>query len=362
MSETLCQLLARRRQILNNRKPPIRLEIENPYTNADGTQKKDGSGNIITSQRLAERRKAEILQYNKTSNVQGKLTRAQNYRNVVENIGRTSNVTVTNENGIPNTFSVSTCPNDLYLPTSSSAAGIPGPSFNLQYRPEVPLYGYANNAQQLGLPLIQLSDAWSFNTSTNIQSLSGEFTSLLKVFHNIDNIDNELVNKDYEFTINIPLGLYAAGDISGDIIGNDNSKSISKIDVQVLDHAGGVLTNITPTIVDHSFNDISLNYTLDNSNNFYALKHIGSLGIKLQLHIEQLAYYDIQVKFTIDKHDTNEYVYLGSTSSYVSAVYMNLTNSNLEKLDNITNVSVTKNNLAHTPEFNDFFITGSPIN
>ena len=362
MSETLCELLARRRQILNNRKPPIRLEIENPYTNSDGTQKKDASGNIITSQRLAERRKAEILQYNKTSNVQGKLTRAQNYRNVVQSIGRTSNVTVTNENGISNTFSVSTCPTDLYLPTSSSAAGIPGPSFNLQYRPEVPLYGYANNAQQLGLPLIQLSDAWSFNTSTNIQSLSGEFTSLLKVFHNIDNIDNELVNKDYEFTINIPLGLYVAGDISGNIIGNDNSKSISNIDVQVLDHTGVVLTNIIPTIVDHSFNDISLNYTLDNSNNFYALKHIGSLGIKLQLHIEQLAYYDIQIKFTIDKQDTNEYVYLGSTSSYVSAVYMNLTNSNLEKLNNITNVSVTKDNLAHTPEFNDFFITGSPIN
>ena len=361
MSETLCQLLARRRKILDNRKPPIRLEIENPYTNADGTTKTDGSGNFITSQRLAERRKAEILQYNKTSNVQGKLTRAQNYRNVVENIGRTSNIIVTDENGISNTISVSTCPGDLYLPTSSSAAGIPGPSFNLQYRPEVPLYGYANNAQQLGLPLIQLNEAWSFNTTTNIQSLTGEFTSLLKVFHNIDNIDNELVNKDYEFDINIPLGLYVAGDISGNSIIADNSKSISDIDIRVLNHTGDVLTDIIPTITDHSFNDISLNYTLDNSNNFYALKHIGSLGIKLQLHIEQLAYYDIQVKFTIDKQDTNEYVVLGSTSSYVSAVYMNLTNTNLEKLNNITNVDVTKDNNSHSPEFNDFLITGSPI-
>ena len=342
MSETLCDLLARRRKILNNRKPPIRLEIENPYTTADGTPKTDANGNPITSQRLSERRKAEILQYNKTSNVQGKLTRAQNYRNVVENIGRTSNLIITDENGIPNTLSVSTCPDDLYLPTSSSAAGIPGPSFNLQYRPEVPLYGYINNAQQLGLPLVQLSEAWSFNTSTNIQSLSGEFTSLIKVFHNIDNIDNELVNKDYEFDITIPIGLYVAGDISGDIISNDNSKSISNITVKILDPSGDVLTNINHTIVDHSFNDISLNYTLDNSGNFYASKHIGSLGLKLKLHIEQLAYYDIQIKFVIDKQDTNNYVVLGETSSYVSAVYMNLTNNNLETLNNITTVDVKK--------------------
>lgn len=362
MSETLCELLARRRKILNNRKPPIRLEIQNPYIDPNGNTKTDANGNPITSQRLAERRKAEILQYNKTSNVQGKLTRAQNYRNVVENIGRTSNQIVTDENGISNTFSVSTCPNDLYLPTSSSAAGIPGPSFNLQYRPEVPLYGYANNAQQLGLPLVQLSEAWTFNTSTNIQSLTGEFTSLLKVFHNIDNIDNELINKDYEFDITIPLGLYVAGDISGNIISSDNSKSISNIEVQVVNHTGDVLTDITHTIVDHSFNDISLNYTLDNSNNFYALRHIGSLGIKLLLHIEQLAYYDIQIKFTIDKQDTNEYVVINNTSSYVSAVYMNLTNNNLETLNNITSINIKKNGVGYSPEFNDFSVVGTPVN
>jgi len=361
MSETLCELLARRRKILNNRKPPIRLEIQNPYTTSNGNTKTDASGNPITSQRLAERRKAEILQYNKTSNVQGKLTRAQNYRNVVENIGRTSNLIVTDENGISNTFSVSTCPNDLYLPTSSSAAGIPGPSFNLQYRPEVPLYGYANNAQQLGLSLVQSSEAWSFNTSTNIQSLNEEFTSLLKVFHNIDNIDNELVNKYYEFDITIPIGLYVAGDISGNSIITNNSKSISNIDIRVLNHTGLILTDIISTITDHSFNDISLNYTLDNSNNFYALKHIGSLGIKLQLHIEQLAYYDIQIKFDIEKQDTNNYVVLGETSSYVSAVYMNLTNNNLETLYNITTIDIKKDNSTHSPDFNDFSIVGTLI-
>jgi aspartyl-tRNA synthetase len=121
------------------------------------------------------------------------------------------------------------------------------------------------------------------------------------------------------------------------------------------------LTDITHTIVDHSFNDISLNYTLDNSNNFYALRHIGSLGIKLLLHIEQLAYYDIQIKFTIDKQDTNEYVFINNTSSYVSAVYMNLTNNNLETLNNITSINIKNNGVDYSPGFNDFSIVGSPI-
>ena len=167
--------------------------------------------------------------------------------------------------------------------------------------------------------------------------------------------------KDYEFDITIPIGLYVAGDISGDIISNDNSKSISNITVKILDPSGDVLTNINHTIVDHSFNDISLNYTLDNSGNFYASKHIGSLGLKLKLHIEQLAYYDIQIKFVIDKQDTNNYVVLGETSSYVSAVYMNLTNNNLETLNNITTVDVKKDNSTHSPVFNDFSIVGTLI-
>ena len=52
MSETLCDLLARRRAILNNRKAPIRLEIENPYKDINGDAKKDASDNYITTQRI----------------------------------------------------------------------------------------------------------------------------------------------------------------------------------------------------------------------------------------------------------------------------------------------------------------------
>jgi len=358
MSETLCDLLARRRAILNNRKAPIRLEIENPYIDADGNIKKDASDNYITTQRIYERRKAEILQYNKTSTVQGKLTRAQRYKQTMENIGRTSNRIVENADGSSTTFGVATCPEDLYLPTSSSSAGIPGPSFNIQYRPEVPLYGYAMNAQQLGIPNIGSLDAWDFNTGTNIQSPSGDWTTLVRIFHNIDNIDSEQVNKDYLFNMDIPIGLYVAGDISGEL-GLDTSSNhtfISNIEVQILDHQGIVLPTpaISNTFNDNTFNDISMNYILDNSGNFRAIKYLGNLSFSPTLRIEPLSYYEIQLKFGIEKQDFNEYV----AESYVSSVYMNLTSNNIGFKTNMTTVQLVGSGDT-TPTHTDFTIIGT---
>lgn len=343
MSETLCDLLARRRKILNNRKAPIRLEVENPYTDTDGNQKKDASNNLITSYRIYERRKAEILQYNKTSNVKGKLTIAQKYKQTIESMGRMSNRVVENADGSSTTFGVSRCPDDLYLPTTSSAAGIPGPPFIIQYRPEVPLYGYALNAQQFGTPGIDAMDAWSFNTGTNIQSFSGDWTTLMRIFHNIDNIDSEQVNREYQFNMEIPIGLYVAGDISGglNIDTSSNHISIDTIDVQILDHRGVVLS--TP-VISNVFNDISMNYTLDNSGNFNAIQYIGNLPLDITLRIETLSYYEIQLKFNIKKQDLNDYV----GESYVSSVYMNLTSNNIGFKTNIDSVQVTS---QYVPSF-----------
>jgi hypothetical protein len=353
MSETLCELLARRRKILNNRRAPIRLEVENPYTDTDGNQKKDASGNPITSYRIYERRKAEILQYNKTSNVKGKLTIAQKYKQTIESMGRMSNRVVENADGSSTTFGVSRCPDDLYLPTTSSAAGIPGPPFILQYRPEVPLYGYALNAQQFGTPDIDAMDAWSFNTGTNIQSFSGDWTTLVRIFHNIDNIDSEQVNKEYQFNMEIPIGLYVAGDISGElnIDTSSNYISIDTIGVQILDHRGNI---VSIPVISNVFNDISMNYTLDNSGNFNALKYMGNLPLTTTLRIETLSYYEIQLKFNIKKKDPNNYV----TESYVSSVYMNLTSNNIGFKTNIDSVQLVKGGTYLPLPYTDFTITG----
>jgi len=357
MSETLCDLLARRRAILNNRKAPIRLEIENPYIEADGKAKQDASGIDITNDRIYERRKAEILQYNNTSTVQGKLTRAQRYKQTVENIGRTSNQIVENADGSSTTFGVATCPDDLYLSTSSSSAGIPGPPFNIQYDRKVPLYGYAMNAQQLGIPNIGSLDAWDFNTGTNIQSPSGDWTTLVRIFHNIDNIDSEQVNKEYLFNMDIPIGLYVAGDISGEFETDisSNHAFINTIKFRILDHLGND-HEPESDLTNEQITDISLNYEIDSSNNFYAIKYLGNLSFSPTLRIEPLSYYEIQLKFGIEKQDSNEYV----AESYVSSVYMNLTSNNVDTSMNITNVKLVKGvDVDYIPTHTDFTIIGT---
>ena len=346
MSESLCILLARRRAILNNRKAPIRLEIENPYLDEDGVR------NSLTSRDLAMRRKAEILQYNNTSSVQGKLTRAQRYKQTVENIGRTSSRIVDGT-----VFNISTCTKDLYLTTSSSRSDVPGPPIDLSYNPDVPLYGYSTSAQQLGIPNIGSLEAWTFNTGTNIQAPSGEWVTFIRIFHNIDNIDSERVNKEYRFDMDIPIGLYVAGDISGDVVldTSSNHTSINTIKVRILDHLGKVLESESD-LTNEQIADISMNYVIDSSNNFYAIKYLGNLSFSRSLRIEPLSYYEIQLKFGIENDDTNEY----ESDSYVSSVYMNLTSNNVGTSMNITTVVlVDGDGNDYIPTYTDFTIIGT---
>jgi hypothetical protein len=364
-SETYCQLLQRRRTILNNRNAPVRLEIDNPYTNADGTAKTDACGNVITSQMIYERRKAEILQYNNTYSVRGTLTRAQQYKQTVEQVGQTSNKVVENVDGSTTTFGISTCLTDLYLPTSSSAAGIPGPPFTIQYRPEVPLHGYNVSTQPIGITNVDSINAWSFNTESNIQSINGEWTTLLRIFQNIDNIDKEIINKNYEFKLDVPIGLYVAGDISGEFI-LDNSSNyifIRNVDVRIIDRIGDVI--VSPTVSNYfndiSMSDISMNYVTDNSNNFTAIRYVGNLPLTATLPIQTLSYYEIQLRFDITTQDSNEYKSLFGVESNISAAYMNLTDNNIDLSNNIHSVQLVSSNGStyYVPKYTGFTIYGS---
>lgn len=217
------------------------------------------------------------------------------------------------------------------------------------------------NAQQLGIPNIGSLDAWDFNTGTNIQSPSGDWTTLVRIFHNIDNIDSEQVNKEYLFNMDIPIGLYVAGDISGELDTDisSNHAFISNIEVQILLHQGEI--HSTPTVTN-TFNDISMNYVLDNSGNFYAIKYLGNLSFSPTLRIEPLSYYEIQLKFGIEKQDVNEYLTLLGTESYVSSVYMNLTSNNVDTSMNITNVKLVKGvDVDYIPTHTDFTIIGTAL-
>ena len=97
-----------------------------------------------------------------------------------------------------------------------------------------------------------------------------------------------------------------------------------------------------------------MNYILDNSGNFRAIKYLGNLSFSPTLRIEPLSYYEIQLKFGIEKQDSNEYV----AESYVSSVYMNLTSNNIGFKTNMTNVQLVRSGDTDTTH-TDFPIIGT---
>ena len=98
-----------------------------------------------------------------------------------------------------------------------------------------------------------------------------------------------------------------------------------------------------------------MNYVLDNSGNFNALKYMGNLPLRIKLRIETLSYYEIQLKFNIKKQDPNDYI----DESYVSSVYMNLTSNNIGFKTNIDSVQLVKGGTPYQPlPYTDFTITG----
>ena len=342
---SLCDILARRAQILRLRTPPIRLELQNPYTNTNFTQED-----------LNMRRKAEILQYNKTSNVQGKLTRAQRYQQISQGIGNRGSQTLLDVSGefigVAGTVS---CPLDLYLPTPSSRSDIPGPPIILQYDKDVPLYNYATNAQQLGVPNVELMNAWSFNTSTNTLALSENEVTLMHIFHNVDNIDSEIINKLYTFTLNIPIGLYVAGDISGNLTPDlTNSVSINTFDVNIYaNQSTDALVEPAIALNLDIIKDTSMNYIIDSSNAFYATSYVGNVVITTPpLLIEQLSIYDIKIKVknSHSVHAAHTFNTLTGIESSVptSGIYLNLTPNNISAKNNISYTAVPSLTRTHS--------------
>lgn len=350
---SLCDILARRAQILRLRTPPIRLELQNPYASMEFSQED-----------LNMRRKAELLQYDKTSNVQGKLTRAQRYRQISQGIGNRGSQTLLSVSGeFIGVVSTSSCPLDLYLPTLSSRSDVPGPSVTIQYDKNVPLYNYATNEQQLGISTIELMNAWSFNTSTNILALVDNEVSLMHIFHNIDNVDYEMNNKLYTFTLNIPIGIYIAGDISGSLTaGLTNSTSIDTLAVNIYANNSTEALSETSIVVNHSdIRNTSMEYIIDSSEPFYATSYVSNVVITTPpLLIEQLSIYDIRIQVT-NSHSVHAHTFNtldgGESSTPTSGIYLNLTPNNINVKNNISHTAITSLASVHS----NFKITATTI-
>ena len=133
---TINILLDQRRKLKFFNTPPPRYTPISPYPQ-------------YTSEQLNMRRKIEILKYNnsvqntKTNN----LTKKETYALLARGSGNQYSQT-TIQQAIVNPMDLSACVVNDTKPTWSTACGIPGKPFILQYDPNVPLYNYINDATQ----------------------------------------------------------------------------------------------------------------------------------------------------------------------------------------------------------------------
>jgi len=119
--KSVCLQRTRRQQLM---KPPMRSELQNtPY-------------DTYSEEQLNMRRKCEILKYATPATKTNRLTKQQQFVQLV-------NGNLARRNYTNNQLQVGACAdNHNYVPTSSTSCGIPGPGITLILDPTVPLYNY----------------------------------------------------------------------------------------------------------------------------------------------------------------------------------------------------------------------------
>lgn len=366
MADNTCNTLAQRRAFLSLSMPPIRYNgLVNPYINNTGTQ-------VYTPSQLDMRRKAEILQYNKSASQTNKLTKSQKFaqaigRTVNTNtsfigtiVGNTMTVSKVTQGTIlvgqsiigfgiatgtiilgqstgaagnvgtytinisqnistatimrANTIiSVTNCADDLYVPSLSSSCDVPGPVITLQYDPAVPLYNYAQNVASLGL--INSEDVGKFtdSTSDNIVAYDSIETTLVDLA--ISNITSQTTT----FSINSPIGIYVDGTSASSSPGDIN---ISDITVSVYyNDTNYLLTSVAQPTVTATTNLKTARFTRTASSPFSGVIYVGNLSITNLVLPTMYGYvYKIKVKFnmTTTANGINKRVYMNVTSGTTS--------------------------------------------
>jgi len=222
--------------------PPIRFETVSPYLQFPQYQQSD----------FDMRRKAEILQYNRSNSKTNKPTKKQlwstlntttapqsrsyankivydidalgNYTQVVvkypdtyevvkeqintDNLGNP--IYTTTHVIIPGTLPKPCSKANILTPTSS--CGVPGPITNLYYDPTVPLYNYATNNRSYAIINTTNIKPWDTFTTTDISFNDSIATRLFYVI-----INNIIPHPTYTFTIQTPISLFFSGTIRNNV-------------------------------------------------------------------------------------------------------------------------------------------------
>jgi hypothetical protein len=382
--QALCAQREKRNSLILS--PPQRVETKNPYLIYPGYKQKD----------FDMRRKAEILQYNKSASQSNpKLTRAQKWSQLVRpNMTSTNsfNDTILYENDgsgnfvpivvkYPDTYEETQvivsydvfnnpryaiqyviikgtlpdpCPTNIPIPTSSS--GVPGPIMNLHLDDTVPLVYYNKNVDAYGIINPSNNDPWTTVTKNDIffsDRVNNLFMNLL--------INNSINNYAYTFTIKTPISVYFKAtlnyDVSGSVYLPNNSISIQDILAVTFFNGKSITYQKTPEFsIEYNqpiLFDISFNKTYVNSvtyNNGVAINnsyyndtivgrfYLGTLTVSNLYLLTAGSYiYDINLNFSMTAEMNSQF------TSYFSALTVGV-NCNVDNNTKIAQNIIISNN------------------
>jgi len=312
--------------------PGTRYTPINPYRLASG----DPTG--LTQQQLDMRRKAEILQYNKTSS-NGKVTKKQSFAGVVGRRNQYSSYYIRNlQNGTANLDE--TCPNDILIPTSTRKSDVPGPEMLLYYDPTIPLYNYNSSQFAYGTQNTdeQLQEKWFINYDTNVVD---ERLAMMNIRPSID-------TSPYTYTLTTSVAL----SISGYVLQNDPSGTftlrIPQDSLNLVVKYGGVRVplTITPTITySPGFIQEVLGSITNAMSSFSGKIYVGNVTFSnIVLPTPSGATYEFYVEYTSNKVVAN-------IDNYTASAVMNFKNIG-------TNSGLVFNRLASSDPIYTFSLTG----
>jgi hypothetical protein len=229
-----------------------------------------------TKAQLDMRRKAEVLQYNKSaSQTTGQMTKKGKYAKLF---------TIAGNNNI--------CPLDLYLPTPSSSSNVPGPVTTIQYNESVPLYNYASEADNYANLNLDLTSQFELYSENNILVRNDSTVKVATLLINNPSSSNRT------FTIQIPIGLYIASDASGSTI-YESVYNISSVLVGAY-YNGALVPGTSSTSEIFSGNKVKIRSNTAPAV-FSGVLYVGCLTATILLPTEKGFVYELRMSATIVK-------------------------------------------------------------
>ena len=331
---TVCTTVTNIRNSLVFNVPGTRYTPINPYSLG------------YTQAQLDMRRKAEILQYNKTSN--GKASKKQKFVTAVKGSLQRRTFSTYYLKAVQDGLE-QLCPDDILIPTLTTASDVPGPPMYLNYDPTIPLYNYNSQQQSYGTQNKEKETMWLINYDTDILD-SQIFT--LNIQKGIDSN-----NYNFSFTTSVSLSIsgYNEAHPSADVSGIFKF-SIPPQNLSLTVMYGGQPVSLTtsPTIT------YSPQFLTDVSG--YVLTRAIANQFSGDIYMGNITFSNIQLS-TYSKNTYDFYVeYIPSyTIQYIDNFNLNLKTNRSSNSAKLVELGLKILTPASTESITTFGLSGSPI-